>query len=181
MVYLDDFRMRLLGLVVVLVFFLAACSGTVEAGTAGAAGVAEDPCEEDSFTVSLTVRVDTLVDNINVLGREMHELVPHDGVIFHSEDVIANVGDSVFDVLQREMRSVGIHMSARHTPIVNTAYVEAIGNIFEFDAGPMSGWIYRVNEYFPGFGSSMYMVEPGDVVKWLYSLDLGRDVGKEWD
>jgi len=132
---------------------------------------------DGSFYVTLSVRVDTLLHNMHLLHRDKHELVPENGVIFFSANVRAYEGESVFNVLQREMRRHGIHMSSRFTPVFNSAYVEAINNIYEFDGGPLSGWMYRVNGWFPNFGSSRYLLQPGDVIEWKYTVDLGCDIG----
>jgi len=136
----------------------------------------EEPENDGTFTITLSVRVDTLLHNMHLLDEDKHELVPAGGVIF-SRTVTVTEGESVFDVLLREMRQAGIHMTSRFTPLYNSAYVEAIHNLFEFDAGPLSGWKYRVNGYFPSFGASLYILNPGDVVDWMYTVDLGRDIG----
>ena len=138
---------------------------------------AQTPPPETSFYVTLSVRVDTILHNMDLLDREKHELIPTNGVIFPATRIRVEQGESVFDVLQREMRRAGIHMSSRFTPAFNSAYVEAIHNIFEFDVGPLSGWMYRVNGIFPNFGSSQYILRPDDVIEWVYTVDLGRDVG----
>lgn len=132
------------------------------------------------FTVTLSVRAHTILYNMHLLHRDKHELVPEDGWIFPPTDVIAYEGESVFNVLQREMRRYRIHMVARWTPIFNSAYVEAINNLYEFDVGPLSGWMYRVNGWFPNFGASRYLLNPGDVIEWIYTVDLGRDLGVYW-
>jgi len=129
----------------------------------------------DSFTVTLSVNAAALIDNIHLLDREKHELLPSDGIIFEAAIVEASKGESAFDVLQREMRNAGIHMAFRNTPAYNSTYITAIGNIYEFDAGPLSGWMYKVNDDFPSFGSSRYLLKPGDVIEIMYTLDLGRD------
>ena len=135
---------------------------------------------DDSFTVILSVRAHTILYNMHLLHRDKHELVPADGWIFPPTEVIAYEGESVFNVLQREMRRNGIHMAARFTPVFNSAYVEAINNIFEFDAGYLSGWMYSVNGWFPNFGASRYLLSPGDIIEWVYTVDLGRDLGVCW-
>ena len=135
------------------------------------------PADDGTFTVTLSVRVDTILNNMHLLDEAKHGLVPTNGVIFPTTQVTVTAGESVFDVLQREMRRAGIHMSSRFTPMYNSAYVEGINNLFEFDVGPLSGWMYRVNGWFPNFGSSQYELEPGDVIEWLYTVDLGRDIG----
>ena len=136
--------------------------------------------EDGSFMVYLTVRVDTILNNMNLLCTEKHELVPANGVIFPMTAVEAFEGESVFNVLQREMRRARIHMVSRFTPIFNSAYVEAIHNLFEFDVGELSGWMYSVNGDFPNFGASLYILQPGDVIEWHYTCDLGRDLGVHW-
>jgi len=135
---------------------------------------------DGSFTVTLSVRAHTILYNMHLLHRDKHELVPDDGWIFPPTEVVVYEGESVFNVLQREMRRHGIHMVARWTPIFNSAYVEAINNLYEFDVGPLSGWMYSVNGWFPNFGASRYLLSPGDVVEWVYTVDLGRDLGVMW-
>jgi len=135
---------------------------------------------DGSFTVILSVRVHTILYNMHLLHRDKHELVPVDGWIFPPTEVIAFEGESVFNVLQREMRRNRIHMVSRWTPIFNSAYVEAINNLYEFDVGPLSGWMYSVNGWFPNFGASRYLLSEGDVIEWIFTVDLGRDLGVYW-
>ena len=135
---------------------------------------------DNSFTVYLTIRVDTLLNNMHRLNREKHELVPADGVIFPLTAVTAYEGESVFNVLQRETRRNRIHMESRFTPIFNSAYIMGIHNLYEFDAGELSGWMYKVNGWFPNFGASRYILSPGDVIEWHFTVDLGRDLGETW-
>jgi len=135
---------------------------------------------DGSFTVTLSVRAHTILYNMHLLHKDKHELVPDGGWIFPPTEVTVYEGESVFNVLQREMRRHGIHMVARWTPIFNSAYVEAINNLYEFDVGPLSGWMYSVNGWFPNFGASRYLLSPGDVVEWVYTVDLGRDLGVTW-
>ena len=134
----------------------------------------------DYFTVTLSVRGHNILYNLDLLHRDKHELIPADGWILPPTEVVAYQGESVFNLLQREMRRHRIHLVARWTPILNSAYIEAINNIYEFDMGPLSGWMYSVNGWFPTFGSSRYLLSPGDEIEWVFSLDLGRDLGIEW-
>ena len=141
------------------------------------------PVEPENVTVgstantcTLSVRCDTLVGN-SKLDKEKVELVPADGVIFKTTTVTFYEGESVFNVLQREMKRNKIHMAFRNTPIYNSAYIEAINNLYEFDGGDLSGWMYKVNGWFPNYGCSRYQLKPGDVIEWVYTCDLGRDVG----
>ena len=88
-------------------------------------------------------------------------------------------GDTVFDVLQRVCRAQGIHMESTWTPAYNSAYIEGIGNLYEFDCGELSGWMYSVNGVWPDYGCSGYTLHDGDTVVWSYTCDLGRDVGAQ--
>ena len=133
---------------------------------------------DDAFAVTLAVRCDMLLGNMDLLHKEKRELVPEDGVIFPAAEVAAYEGESVFHVLQREMRRARIHLEFVSTPIYNSAYIEGLHNLYEFDAGELSGWMYEVNGSFPSYGSSRYQVAPGDVIVWHYSCDLGRDLGQ---
>jgi len=132
---------------------------------------------DGAFTVTLSVRADTILRNMHLLDSAKHSLVPANGVIFPATQVTAVEGESVFDVLQREMRNARIHMVSRFTPIYSSAYIEAINNIFEFDVGPLSGWMHRVNGQFPGVGVSQIQLRPGDIIELLYTVDLGHDIG----
>lgn len=37
--------------------------------------------------------------------------------------------------------------------------------------------MYKVNGWFPNYGCSRYQLQAGDDVQWLYTCDLGLDVG----
>ena len=105
------------------------------------------------------------------------EWVPDDGVILSATTVTFTEGESVFDVLQRVCCDNGIQMEASRSPKYNSAYVEGIANLYEFDVGEGSGWMYKVNGWFPNYGCSRYQLKDGDTVCWVYTCDLGADVG----
>ena len=129
------------------------------------------------LTCTLSVRCDTILDNIAWLDKEKVEIVPKDGIIFAEKAVTFFEGESVFHLLLREMKRNKIHMEFKNTPIYNSAYIEGIANLYEFDCGELSGWMYRVNGWFPNYGCSRYQLHAGDKVEWVYTCDLGIDVG----
>jgi hypothetical protein len=129
------------------------------------------------YTCTLSVRCDTILKNISWLDPEKTELVPGDGVIFPERTVSFYEGESVFHVLLREMKKNKIHMEFKNTPIYNSAYIEGIHNLYEFDCGELSGWMYQVNGWFPNYGCSRYRLKQGDRIEWVYTCDLGVDVG----
>ena len=134
-----------------------------------------------SFTCTFSIECSTILNNLSDLDPEKLEMVPYDGVILKATTVTFYEGESVFDVLQRVCQENGIHMEASWTPIYNSAYVEGIHNLYEFDCGNESGWMYRVNGWYPNYGCSRYQLAQGDVVEWRYTCKgLGKDVGCDW-
>lgn len=142
--------------------------------TASEPTVPETP-EDENCTISISCAV--LTDQLELLPEEKRDLVPSDGWILKQTAVDFTEGESVFDMLQRVTREQKIHLEASFTPVYDSSYVEGIGNLYEFDAGPLSGWTYTVNGAFVGLGSSQVAVESGDVICWMYTCDLGKDVG----
>ncbi len=63
-------------------------------------------------------------------------------------------------------------------------YVAAIGGWGEFSDGPDSGWMYRITHggstSFPGYSAAYQPVSEGDYVEWLFTRDLGKDIGNEY-
>ncbi|MBR1970714.1 MAG: DUF4430 domain-containing protein [Clostridia bacterium] len=134
--------------------------------------------ENDCLRCTLSVRCDTILNNITSFNKEKVDIVPQNGVVFAEKSVVFYEGESVFNLLVREMKQNKIHLEFERTPIENGAYIEGIANLYEFDCGELSGWMYKVNGNFPNYGCSQYKLKTGDKVEWVYTCDLGRDVGK---
>ena len=137
-----------------------------------------------TYTCTISISCDTILNNWDAWDEWDAEtaaakkpLVPANGVILSATTASFSEGESVYDVLQRVCRENGIHMEASWTPMYNSAYVEGINNLYEFDVSQGSGWMYRVNGWFPNYGCSRYALQNGDVVEWVYTCDLGYDVG----
>ena len=130
-----------------------------------------------SCSCTISISCATILNNMDMCNPDKVELVPSDGWILRPVTVTFNQGESVFDVLQRVCRNHGIHMEFEWTPMYNSAYIEGIHNLYEFDVGNLSGWMYKVNGWFPNYGCSRYALQDGDTVVWCYTCDLGYDVG----
>ncbi len=137
----------------------------------------QDVDKEKTYTCTFAIECATILNNLDMLDPDKLEMVPSSGVILSKTTVTFYEGESVFDVLQRVCKEKGIHMEASWTPIYNSAYVEGIHNLYEFDCGALSGWMYKVNGWYPNYGSSRYQLQNGDVVEWRFTCDLGNDVG----
>lgn len=131
----------------------------------------------NALTCTFSIECSTILNNLDQLDPDKLEMVPSSGTILATTTVTFYEGESVYDVLQRVCKENGIHMEASWTPIYNSAYVEGIHNLYEFDCGNLSGWMYRVNGWYPNYGCSRYQLQDGDVVEWRYTCDLGNDIG----
>lgn len=138
----------------------------------------ENGAENDKeLYCTLSVRCDTILDNMSALNPEKVSIIPADGVVLSERQVEFFEGETVFNLLKRELKKNKIHMEFANTPAYNSAYIEGIANIYEYDCGELSGWMYRVNGQFPNYGCSQYKLSSGDKVEWLYTCDLGADIG----
>ncbi|NBC68328.1 S-layer homology domain-containing protein [Paenibacillus sacheonensis] len=94
------------------------------------------------------------------------------GTILGSKQVALQTGDTAYSVLARELPG-----KVRDTGAGATKYVQGIDGLSEFDRGPESGWMYAVNGSFPNYSAGIYDLQPGDVVAWRYTTNLGCDLG----
>ena len=135
---------------------------------------------DTEYHCTISISCATILDNMELCKKDKRELVPEDGWILEPIEVVFYEGESVFNVLQRTCRQQKIHMEFSNTPIYNSAFIEGINNLYEFDVGELSGWMYSVNGWFPNYGCSRYALKDGDVVEWVYTCDLGTDVGDDY-
>ena len=132
---------------------------------------------KDASLCTMSVSCFTLLENQDLLKKEKRTLVPDDGWIVAPTETEFYAGESAFDLLLRELKAARIHLEFVDVPLYGSAYIEGINNLYEFDAGELSGWMYKVNGVFPNYGCSQYLLQPGDVVEWVFTCDLGEDVG----
>ncbi|ULO06732.1 DUF4430 domain-containing protein [Paenibacillus sp. 19GGS1-52] len=97
------------------------------------------------------------------------------GIIMSATSVKLEEGDSVLDLLKRVTRANKMQME--FSGAKGFSYIEGIDNLYEFDHGAESGWMYRVNGEFPSKSAGAYTVKAGDTIDWLYTLDMGKDIG----
>lgn len=125
----------------------------------------------------ITITCNTAIES-GELSEAMLEILPENGVILENYEAKYEDGESVFDVIARAVRDNKIHMEYSGTKSV--PYIEGVANLYEFDCGSLSGWMYRVNGWFPSFGMGQYKVERGDSIELIYTCDLGKDVGDNY-
>lgn len=127
---------------------------------------------EEKNTCTLSVRCDSVLENFETLKDEKESIIPPDGIIYGEQTVEFSDGENVFDVLSRELKNSNIHFEFVKTPLYDSVYIEGIGNLYEFDCGSYSGWIYKVNGIKPNYGCSQYIVQKGDKIEFIYSCNF---------
>lgn len=132
---------------------------------------------DNTLKCTFSISCATVLDNMDKLHKSKKEIIPDDGWILKPVTVTFNEGESVFDVLKQVCKDNKIQLEFSFTPIYNSAYIEGINNLYEFDCGSLSGWTYEVNDWFPNYGCSRYEVKNGDVIEWQYTCSLGADIG----
>ena len=121
---------------------------------------------------TITIRCDTIAG----LGDSGD--IPEDGVILDTTTYAFAEGDTVYDVLVRAVRENKLHMEKKKTGGgAKDYYICGIANIYEYDWGELSGWMYYVNGKSPSVGCGEYTLKPGDRIEWTYTREIGKDLG----
>jgi len=152
--------------------------GGAEPASGGSQGLTSQEAAEQ-VTISITAA--TLLDNMDKFDSAKKSLLPEDGGLVSTRSVPFKEGSTVFDALVAVTKDQRVHMEYVSTPLYKSNYIEGIANIYEMDAGPLSGWMYKVNGVFPSVGCGRYELKAGDVIEWIYTCDLGRDIGGDWN
>lgn len=137
----------------------------------------EQEIVDNTLKCTFSISCATVLDNMDKLHKSKKDIIPDDGWILKPVTVTFNEGESVFDVLKQVCKDNKIQLEFSFTPIYNSSYIEGINNLYEFDCGSLSGWMYEVNDWFPNYGCSRYEVKNSDVIEWHYTCNLGEDVG----
>ena len=135
---------------------------------------------ENKTACTISISCQTLLNNLDRVKKNKLSVIPSDAWILKAVNAEFSEGESVFDVTKRVCMENKIPFEFTLAPIYNTAYIEGINNIYEFDCGSTSGWLYKVNGEFMSYGCSDCKLSDGDVIEWVYTCDLGKDVGNEY-
>ena len=139
----------------------------------------QDTNGDGKLTCTLEIRCDVLLNHLDQMTKEKAALVPENGTLLAVTEVEFTGGESVFDVFRKVLREEKLHFEYVDASAYDSVYIEGIGNLYEYDCGPQSGWMYSVNGVFPGLGCSAYTLADGDVIVFRYTCDLGADLGVE--
>ena len=126
--------------------------------------LAPAPDPAPAASVSLYISCATVLNNMDKCS---------DGVIL-STTVTITEGESVMSVLKRACGDAGIPVSSSGN------YVRGINGLFEKNVGRSSGWMYCVGGTFPSYGADSYTLSGGENIQWLYTCNMGADVGNTY-
>lgn len=81
-------------------------------------------------------------------------------------NIEVNSSSTAYSVLRELAKQNGKSISTKG--FGSTVYVSGIDGLKEFDHGPSSGWMYKVNGTPPNIGAGAYYLKAGDQVIWYY-------------
>ncbi len=122
------------------------------------------------YTAAVSINCKTAVEYNNSKRKKAN--------ILKDYKVKFNKGDTVFTALKNACKENKIQFE--YTGSSDSLYIEGIDYLYEFDCGKHSGWEYSVNGKFPSVGCNAYKLKNGDIIKWLYTCDLGADIGNSY-
>lgn len=126
--------------------------------------------QEQKNECSLTVTCSEVLSHMDKLSESASRVIPSGGMILQGNYEFTQ-GDTAFDVLKRACAEKKIHLDYAFTPLYATYYIRGINNLYEFDCGDESGWMYLVNGKDPGCGCSQYKLSKGDQVRFEYTCE----------
>lgn len=104
--------------------------------------------------VTVSIKVDPTLD------------LDRDEIILDVTSVPIADGDTVYTVLVEVCRQNRIQLE--NNGAVGSAYISGIDDLYEFDASPLSGWLYYVNGKTHRKSCDNYELADGDVIEWVY-------------
>ena len=119
-----------------------------------------------------TIECDLAIYCNTVAGKK--DFIPEDGIILERTTITVEKGMTALQQLAIAARNNKIQLDLK------SDYVAGIGYIYEKDFGDVSGWMYRVNGEYASVNAVNYTLQEGDFVEWLYTVDLGNDIGNEY-
>lgn len=119
-------------------------------------------------TVTMSIRCDSIA------GEGAAEHIPADGVILGDTEFSLSEGETVYDILIEAARRYGVQVE--HNGSGPAAYIIGIDCIYEFEYGELSGWVYTVNGETSSSGCAGHVLSDGDVIRWIYTCELGREL-----
>ncbi|MCL1874413.1 MAG: DUF4430 domain-containing protein [Clostridiales bacterium] len=130
----------------------------------------DDRVAELDCTIAVTCH--ELAADPTLLESDKQGLVPEDGFILPLTPTLFFQEEDACNLLMRTLRASGIQIDIEKIPGTEDYYIKGINNLYEMDAGPFSGWLYKVNGEVLDYSSSAYLLQEGDAVEFFYTEDF---------
>lgn len=100
-------------------------------------------------------------------------------VPYRQGEKITHVTERLLDYFEIGMSYTGTLDSGFYLGEISNFEVNGVNydSMGEYDAGEGSGWMITLNGKFIEYGASEFTVKNGDVIKWQYTCQLGKDIG----
>ena len=134
------------------------------------------PENTDKKLVTIAINCSTAVAKGLDKQEKFKDVVPANGLILPPTKVEFKDGETVFDALKLVTRENKIQMQYEGSK--GKPYINGINNLYEFDGGPISGWMYCVNKLYANYGCNETKLKNGDAIEWNYTCDMGKDLGQ---
>jgi hypothetical protein len=96
-------------------------------------------------------------------------VLTHEETVLENETVSFSEGDSALDILIAAVQEAKLQLEYDGTG--GLAYVRGINDLYEFDEGPESGWVYTVNGERINESAGSFTPEDGDIIVWQYIVE----------
>ncbi len=134
----------------------------------------KEPNSSKSMEVTIAIKCDTILRNMDKLDKNLVDIIPNDGIILNKTTVKANDSDTAYLALVKVAKENSLVLNTIASD--DSAYIAGINGIKEYSCGELSGWKYRVNGEFLGVACGGYELKNGDEIEFLYTCDLGKDL-----
>jgi len=126
--------------------------------------------------VTITIVCTELSNNMDKLKDEaLKNYIPSSGVILAKTRYSFSDGDTVYDCLSSVCKNNKIQMESKYDSVYKSQYVKGINYLYEFDAGKLSGWLFKVNGVKPDYGASAVKLKNHDNIVWFYTINYTKD------
>lgn len=134
-----------------------------------------------SLRVEVMAECQAALAGINKIDASVNppDVIPADGIVLSRTEVLLPEKATAFDALVEAARQQRVRVD--YTGSSFGAYISGIGGIYELGFGDTSGWMYRVNGEFPDIACGSFVLNEGDVVEFIYTCDLGSDIGNVYN
>lgn len=136
--------------------------------------------EKQSNQIEVSLTIDQrMLNNLkkeNKLDDKLTKYVDDSGYLTNDLKVYVKKNQTIADIITAYTKQNKISLEIQK--VAGTAYVASLNNFAGKTTGPMSGWLYLVNNIMPLKSIEDYKLKDGDKIIFVYSNDGGSDIKK---